>query len=1065
MRNNNRNITDMNRNKLRFIKFWGIVTILFFISQNNSISQNQSTSQPEIIKGVVIDANTKKPVAAAQISVVQRNISAVTDENGAFQIKNIFANDVIQVSAFDYSSREIPLQGKLSLIVELYPDLFSNTYKQIDGVNGKVNNTSLISSIKGIDLPGFSASVSPDEFLVTELGGNARVIKRSAVSGMGSSVFIRGLNSVNANAQPLYVVDGVIWNNLYDVTSIHDGFFNNPLTNIDITDVESITVMKDGTSVYGSKAANGIILIKTKRGSSMATKINLNIVTGITTTPKTMPVMNADQYRVYVSDILGTAGLTNNEIEQLPYLKDDPLRSTYKLYHNNTNWNDEVYQNGVSTNYSINVNGGDDKALYYFSLGYTGNDGAVKSTDFQRYNMRLNADVNMTKEISVGINIGIASINRKVIDDGVNNYTSPTWLSLIKSPFLSPNNYTSMGDKTSEYTFADIFDVGNPGGVIKYSNNTVKQYRFNVSLKPEIKLSPDFTLTEQFDYNLNKTNEDYYRPYLFTAPIFIQRLGDSYNARMSQVMRNNSIFSDTRLKFVKQLDDLQRINAFIGTRYLYQYFESDYVEGHNSLNNSSINLVGGFSSLLTDGINNISKSISHYASADYSYDNRYFVNAAIAMDGSSRFGKETKSGFSLFNHSWGVFPSVNGAWLISSEKFMNNVKGINLLKLRAGYGITGNDDIEDYKTSAYFTSVRLKGVANGMVLSGLANPEIQWETTSRANAGLDINLLNERIALSFDVFTGVTSNLLILKDYQDVVGLDKYWTNEGSLSNKGFELSLSAKMLNLKNFQWELGVSAGHYKNKIIDLPNGEFTTNVYGGEVLTAVGNSAGVFYGYKTNGVFVHEAAATEAGLKMLNEYGTYSSFGAGDVIFEDKVVDGIIDEKDKQIIGDPNPDFYGTFSNVFNYKKLTLSTLFTYSYGNDIYNFQRNYLESGKDYSNQTTKLLSRWTTDGQVTTQPKAVFGDPMKNARFSDRWIEDGSYIRLKSVSLSYNLPLKSNFIEGIDFWVSANNLFTITNYLGADPEFSAQNSVLYQGVDAGLLPLSKSYYIGLKFNL
>ena len=306
---------------------------------------------------------------------------------------------------------------------------------------------------------------------------------------------------------------------------------------------------------------------------------------------------------------------------------------------------------------------------------------------------------------------------------------------------------------------------------------------------------------------------------------------------------------------------------------------------------------------------------------------------------------------------------------------------------------------------------------------------------------------------------------MVLKQYQDISGLNSYWTNSGMLGNKGAEVSLNAKVLNLKDFHWELGVSAGHYVNNILELPNGSYTTKVYDGEVLTAVGSSAGVFYGYKTNGVFASEAAASAANLRLQNSNGSFSTFGAGDVIFEDKSGDGIIDEKDKQVIGNPNPVLYGTFTNKFSYKNFLLTALFTYSYGNDVYNYQRSQLESGKDFGNQTTAMVTRWTSEDQTTNQPKALYGDPMGNSRFSDRWIEDGSYIRMKSLTLSYSLPIKSNFIEGFSVWVSANNLFTITKYLGVDPEFSAQNSVLFQGVDAGLLPFSKSYNIGLKFNL
>ncbi|MFA6582594.1 MAG: SusC/RagA family TonB-linked outer membrane protein, partial [Paludibacter sp.] len=261
----------------------------------------------------------------------------------------------------------------------------------------------------------------------------------------------------------------------------------------------------------------------------------------------------------------------------------------------------------------------------------------------------------------------------------------------------------------------------------------------------------------------------------------------------------------------------------------------------------------------------------------------------------------------------------------------------------------------------------------------------------------------------------------------------------------------------------------------ITSLPEGNYTTSVYDGEVYTAVGQSVGVFYGYKTKGVFASEALASTAYtnpttgtkdyLKIQNPDGSFTKFGAGDMIFDDKNGDGVIDEKDKQVIGNPNPDLYGTITSKISYNRISLSTVFTYSYGNDIYNYQRSQLEAGKDFSNQTSAMLRRWTADGQLTDQPKAVFNDPMGNSRFSDRWIEDGSYIKLKNITLSYELPIKSDFIEGFNIWVSANNLLTLTKYLGTDPEFSAGNSVYYQGIDNGLIPQTKSYYIGIKFSL
>jgi len=1054
-----------------------MLVCVFCLSTNVLKAENKNTDKEDkkLVIGLVRDAHTKQPINAAQITVLDNSISATTNEKGIFKLNVRSKNEILVVSAFDYNVRQISSQSKDSIVIDLYSDVFSNYFDKIDVLAGSANNLTLVPTAKNVNDFSKSQAISADELLQSELGGDVRAISRSGVAGMGASLFIRGFNSLNANAQPLFVVDGVIMNNLYDVESIHGGFFSNPLNDIDVSDIESITVMKDGASIYGSKAANGVVLINTKRGKGMVTKITVNVLTGRTTQPNTIPVMNAGEFRTYASDLIGTSGLTNSQIANFSFLQDDRSKSTYNTYHNNTNWANGIYQTGVTNSYSINAKGGDEKALYYFSLGYTGVKGVVKSNDMQRVNARFNADFNMSRLFAMGLNIGFTSIDRKLTDDGVNSYTSPTWLSMIKSPYLSPYNYTSTGSKTSELAYSDELGIGNPQAIVDKYSNLIRQYSFNVSWIPTFHFTPNLTLSSQFDFNLNKTAEDYYSPMFYAAKRMIDGVGYAENTHTNQIMRNTAIFDDTRLKYTKQFDRYNQINAILGCRYLSNYYESDYIEGHNSGSNSSTNLPGSFDSKFFKviGVNNWTKSISNYINVDYSFDNRYYLSLATSVDGSSRFGNQTKGGFSMFGNSWGVFPSANAAWLVTSEKFMRHVEFINHLKLRVGYGVTGNDNIEDYATQTYFSTVRQNTFDNGIILTNIANPTIQWETTYRKNAGIDIGLFNERISLSFDYFSGVTKNLLTLKSQPDVSGLGVYWSNGGELSNNGYEFSSNFKLLNFKSLKWELGLSVGHYENKILSLPlvNGvtDYNTPVYGGEVRTAVGQPAGVFYGYKTNGVYATEADAANANLKILNQNGSYSYFKAGDVRFVDGDKngnkDGVIDANDKQIIGNPNPKLYGNISSKISYKKLTLSTLFTYSYGNDVYNYQRSQLESGTDYSNQSTVMLSRWTAEGQNTSQPKAVFGDPMGNASFSDRWIEDGSYLRLKTVTLSYAIPIKSNFIEGFSIWISANNLVTFTKYLGSDPEFSTRNSVLFQGVDAGLVPLSKSYYVGLKLNL
>ena len=296
-------------------------------------------------------------------------------------------------------------------------------------------------------------------------------------------------------------------------------------------------------------------------------------------------------------------------------------------------------------------------------------------------------------------------------------------------------------------------------------------------------------------------------------------------------------------------------------------------------------------------------------------------------------------------------------------------------------------------------------------------------------------------------------------------GEDYYWSNEGALENIGADIRLNVKLLGTRDWSWEAGLSAATYRNRITSLPDGDFTTQLYGGEVLTAVGRPAGVFYGYRTAGVYATTAEAEAAGLYNVLSTGSRSYFGAGDVIFVNQDNDPAIDDRDKVVIGNPNPDLYGNLFTTVGYRRLTLDAQLGYSWGNDIYNYLRRQLESGSNFFNQTTALNRRWTCEGQQTDIPRATFGDPMGNARFSDRWIEDGSYLRLRRVTLSYRLPVSSIWMQGLTVWVTGNNLFTLTNYLGADPESSVSNSVLSQGIDAGLLAQGRSLLIGLKLNL
>lgn len=1060
------NILIMNRSQFLFRNLMVLSASLLLMLFPAVSAQSSNSAADSVITGIVRDAQTHKPVVAAQISVPARNLSAVTDENGKFTLKLQNSFDVLVINAFDYNTREVAIRGRMEINIDLYSNKFSNYYRSVVGVTENVNNSQLVTSTKMVDAIERTSAVSVDEVLQTALGGDLRSVSRSALPGIGSSLFIRGINSINANAQPLFVVDDVIWNNLYDVVSIHNGYFNNPLDVMDMNDIESVSVLKDGTSIYGSKGSNGVILIKTKRARSMVTKITLNVQTGITERPSTLPMMSGDQFRVYASELLQSKGVTPTQLAQYGFLETNPANArAYNTSHNNTDWSDEVYQSGFSSNYLINATGGDEKALYYFSLGYGNTKGIVKETDLERIMARFNADFKLIESLDLGLNIGFNRVSRSLVDDGMDQNGSPVWVSQIKSPFLSPFTFTSQGQITRDYDKYDEFGISNPTGLLYANIGELTKYRFNIGLKPVLRINKDLTLSSMFDYNVQKTVEDRFLPMTYSAPVLIPDQGISFSEINSQVMRNTSLFDETRLTYEKKFDDLSKLKAIYGFRFLYNFYESDYAEAHNSGSNNNTTIKESYKYLKVDGLNNETKSISNYLNLDYSYDNKYFVNGVVSMDASSRFGSQTEGGINLLGASWGVFPSINGAWLVSSEPFMKNVDFVNFAKLRAGFGVTGNDGISDYESMAYFSSVRWFDRAIGLVLSNLENTQIQWETTAKTNIGLDLGLFNERLNVGIDLFNSNTSNLLVMRNLPEISGLGTYWDNGGEMNNRGFEVSMNVKVLNLPKFKWEIGASAGHYRNEITALPDGDYTTSVYDGEVITAVGQPVGSFFGYKTNGVFATEAAATSANLKILNIDGSYTPFEAGDMHFQEVLVDGIIDENDRQLIGNPNPDLYGAFNSKFTMGRWSLNTVFTYSYGNDIYNYYRSQLEAGKNFNNQTSIMNTRWTAEGQNTSQPRATYADPLGNSRFSDRWIEDGSYLRLKNVTLSYELPIKSDYIQGLNIWASANNLLTFSKYLGVDPEFSSRNSVYYQGVDAGLLPQTRSYFLGLRLNL
>ncbi len=1051
----------------------------------------KAASYPTVtVKGTVIDQATKKPLAGVQLQALGYiRYTAMTDENGNFSIKVPTFSTALYAHSPQYMSQQIGIiagDSTQTVSIKMLPERFQSMYGA--GTDYTAKRTAQIDRF----------GVTVDNEVSGKLGADVRSILRSGAVDGGAAMFVRGINSITSDAQPLVVVDGIELDMQRDRYSLHDGQFNNMLANIAPDDIEKVTVLKNATALYGARGANGVILIDTKRGKSMATRIDANISVGVTTVPKLPTMMNASQYRRYVTDMLGTMDVMKDRQVDFRFMNDDPNGYYYHTYHNDTDWSDYVYESAMTQNYSINVQGGDDIGMYNLSVGYVDAKYAAKANNFDRMNVRFNTDIKILWNLETKFDISISRTNNEVLDNGMladfssATVVSPTALALIKSPLLSPYQYNKLlnggqGGFSTLYSPADdlfqqvsnnhAYDLANPVSILDYASgdnkNKAENTYFNVHLTPVYRISPDFRLSALVSYTLNRNAQRYYRPYTDVPSFNIPGVGRVYAKTQSLFSKENNFVGNLQLDWKHQFG-AHSLAAYVGGRYnMFSFDSNDVAVQHTSETSDKNPSLGNGGYRDITGANDEWKQIQWYGNVDYNYMNRYFVTFSLLGEANSRFG-ENADGLSLFGVKWGIFPSLQAGWVLTNESWFPKTNLVNYLRVNAGYDISGNDGISNYAARTSYTTVRYNASAIGTQLTNIGNDKIQWEETKKFNVGLQSYLFDNRVGLSFDYFIHKTDNLLTLKSFSNpIAGINRYWSNGGSLENTGYEVGLTVKPVVSKDWNVEIGATIGHYKNEVTELPDGSFTTSVFGdNNILTAVGNPVGVFYGYKTAGVFSSDEEASKAYngnayMTMVDNTGTPHNFMAGDVRFVDINGDGVINDADKAIIGDPNPDIYGNIFATVSWKDFTLSLGFNYSLGNDVYNYQRSVLNSGSTFYNQQVAEVGRWRYEGQQAELPRANFGDPMGNNRFSDRWIEDGSYLRLKTLNLSYRVPVPGSWtwLQGLTVWAEAQNLLTFTKYKGSDPEFFNGSTVFYQGIDTGNLPHSRVFTAGVKINL
>lgn len=1033
------------------------------------------------VKGQVVNAATGAPVSGAIVkaSGVQ-GFSTLTDDNGNYTLKVPVFTSSLYVTSPDYNASSIGLtKDEEQKQISLYSTSFSADYSE---------NANITADKSASDF-SYSNAANIKEEVQKQLGAYAHTVTRNGTPGVGSVTFMQGLNSINVNAQPLVVIDGVVVDQQYDNVMLHDGFYNDILTSINPADIADVKLLRNGTALYGARGANGVIEITTRRSHSMATRITASVSAGVTFEPKYYSMMGAEQYRGYASELLKGTG---TDITSFKFLNTDPTYYYYKQYHNNTDWKDLVYRSAMTQNYGINVEGGDEIAKYNLSVGYTSQQSTLECNDMDRLNVRFNTDLVLTEKFDVRFDASFSNLTRDIRDDGApagyteGTPTAPSFLAYVKSPFLSPYSYGNgqLSDTTFDTDDESYLDealanksgynyqLGNPAALNEFAEaenkNRFENSLLNIAVTPKYSFRKNLVLSEHFSYNLVNTNEKYYLPIKGLPSYYVESVSATRQNEVSSLAsKQNSVQSDTRLSWNERYN-AHDVSVFGGARLNFETFSHSSQLGYNTGSDKTPFMSASLLNAQGSGYERSWRTLDWYVQGNYNYLGRYFAQVNLTATGSSRFGKEADGGVKAFGTRWGIFPSIQGSWVLTNEPWLANVKGIDYLKVTAGYDISGNDNIDINAAQSYFAASLYLNTISGLSFSGIGNTKIKWETTKRFNAGIEGMFFNNRLSVGVNFFKSTTSDLLSLQSLGFLSGLETNWANSGKMTNTGMDVTLAGKVINNKDLTWSVGASLGTYKNKVKELPNDNkaIIAKYYGANIITQVGGAANLFYGYKTNGVFSTTEQANEAGLYMLDDNGvTHNQFGAGDVIFQDMDGNKEINENDMVVIGDPNPDIYGNIFTTLSYKRFKLDVNFNYSVGNDVYNYMRQQLESGSRFMNQTTAMTQRWMAEGQVTSMPKATFDDPMGNARFSDRWIEDGSYLRLKSVTLSYKLPMNSTFLQGLEFWIQGNNLFTITKYLGTDPEFSSTSSVIGQGVDLGRLGQSRSLVAGVKVNL
>ncbi len=1021
----------------------------------------------KILKGLILN-DAKQPVSQVTVNIPGSD-PVFTGDDGVFSIPRVDAKEWLYVTPIEgYRAKKVLLLDQEYIVVYLTSNDIVSPYSTVLTPLDNKLGRDLISSFKTLETSTFKNKpfTSAEQYMQGAVSG-AYVTQSSGMPGSGNTVYLRGYSSLLSNNQPLYVVDGVPIENSNIYKGLIEGDYYNPVSSIDPLDISEITVLKDAasTALFGAKAANGVVLIKTLDPKETKTTIKFLYRTGVSLAPKQLPQLDAKAYKTLANEMLFSSGIPEeNYKESYPGLFLSSDDADYIRYNHNSNWQDEVFRNSLTNNAHFSIKGGDAIAKYGLSIGYLKSNGIVKNTSYNRVNIRLVGAFDIFSWLKMNVATNLTTSSSLLKESGLSPVTNPMLSSLWKSPMLNPYEYDDNGNLISIIDEVDQLGTTNPTAIINLSNAQAKNYRFITSVNLIGDITKNIKFTSLFGINSSNTKEFIFIPnrgfdLLYDGEVVNETKGE-----------NNSLFTvynDNRVFYSKSFDNVHSLYAAIGLRWQKNQFDRDYGIGRNTASDYYKNLNRGSNLFNLIGGNNRAWNWgAAYSNLSYSYVDKYLMSLTASSDISSRVGKNAMNTIKIMNMPVGLFYSVAGAWRISNEKFFPKVKAIDELKVRASYGITGNDDVGELNSYSHYVVSQYRNTSV-LIPGNLANEELSFQRKKQLNLGLDFSALGNRFNFSVNYFENKSDDVLIYELQNSYLGYNTYPNNAAAFSTKGFEAEAFARVISSTNFSLDLGLNFSKYNTIIDKISTGQQIMDAPGQmQLINKEGAPINSFYGYKFKGVYASTQEATDA--NMRNFRGT--SYKAGDAIYENVAdangnFDNVIDKNDKQILGSFAPDFYGGFFINSRYRNFSLNLFFQGVFGNEVYNYTRRQNESMTGLENQSVKTLQRWQYEGHVTSIPKATWKDPMGNTDFSDRWIEDGSYLRLKNVTLSYDVKKSVLGLTSLKIFATATNLFTLSKYLGYDPEFSYSQNLYSQGVDFANMPISRQFMFGVEIGL